>query len=335
MTMQQPFLSICIPTFNRCEWLIKAIDSVLAQEGFDDRIEIVVSDNASTDATALEVARLCGQYHNMRYSCLSANGGFDHNMIHVLAAARGEYCWLFGDDDKMAPGALQRVLGDLKQGPDLLLVNRFNCDSQQIPHGQQSWLNVKQPTTYDFACETDRLQYLRHTRSLGALFSFISCLIVRRSALQLSDIPDAVFKTGYVHAFLCLRDILLAGKRLDYDPQPLVLCRWPESVNPRVSIMNFTQDVTSYLHFSQALFPEHSSMRLPVHTVLRREHPWGKMLYLFSQYPEERQGLFQLAREIGYPEGPLHSLSIVARADSTRWILGRLHRFLRRLRRGV
>ena len=59
-TRSKFILSICIPTFNRSAYLESTIESIVNQALFRDRmyVEIVVSDNASSDATA----NICQDY---------------------------------------------------------------------------------------------------------------------------------------------------------------------------------------------------------------------------------------------------------------------------------
>ena len=52
--MNKPLLSICISTFNRAEQLEKSLRSIVSQTPFQEKkVEIVICDNASTDATPL------------------------------------------------------------------------------------------------------------------------------------------------------------------------------------------------------------------------------------------------------------------------------------------
>ena len=45
-------LSICIPTYNRAQFLPALLESIITQiNGHEDKVEIIVSDNASTDNT--------------------------------------------------------------------------------------------------------------------------------------------------------------------------------------------------------------------------------------------------------------------------------------------
>ena len=52
MEKEQYLVSICIPTYNRAPYLKKCLDSLVCQPEFQQGlVEIVVSDNASTDDT--------------------------------------------------------------------------------------------------------------------------------------------------------------------------------------------------------------------------------------------------------------------------------------------
>jgi len=333
--MNTPVLSICIPTYNRCEWLIKAVQSILDQDSFSKQVAVVISDNGSTDATASQVIQLSSQLSNIRYIRLQENVGFDRNVVNVLTAARGEYCWLLGDDDKLAPGALQRVLSDLRQAPDLLLVNRINCDAEQVPRRREEWLKINSTAAYDFSNYRIQKKYLQQAKSMGALFSYISCLVIRKSALHLLDIPTTILSSGYVHVYLCMRDILQAGRHLRYDPGYLVLCRWPTAVDPAISLGHFLQDVDVYEHFVQELFGNRSEIVCAVNENLRQEHPLRKILFLLSQNPEAWLKIRERTLKIGYDGRIVEWLHCLSQWRVIRYFFGRFAQQARRLIRGV
>lgn len=328
-------MSICIPTYNRSGWLSTAIESIVSQPGFDERTEIVVSDNASTDNTAEIMEGWLQRHGNVRYHRVPDNLGFDHNIIEVLTLAAGEYCWLLGDDDKLSLGALSDVLEDLATCPDLLLFNRVNCDAEQNPRRNESWLKVLRPQRFDFSQEPLQFEYLHNACSLGALFSFISSLVVRKEALHLGEVAEGVLRTGYVHVFFMLRDILKAGRVLLYDPRFLVLCRWPVQADGKISLAAFRQDAESYSYFIAELFDNSPLLQAELYAVLRRSHPLAKLLFLFSQFPEERDHLCRLATAMGYSERQINWVKVVAKSGFARFWLGRLHRIVRAVRRGV
>ena len=64
---KQPLLSICIPTYNRAEILRRTLAKITSDKDFDEDIEIVISDNASTDNTQKVCQEFCASYKNIHY----------------------------------------------------------------------------------------------------------------------------------------------------------------------------------------------------------------------------------------------------------------------------
>ena len=123
-------LSVCIPTLNRRQHLLETLAVVCDQ--MPPNAELVVSDNGSTDGTA-EVVRAFGASRpavRLRLVTHDGNVGFDRNVLDVVAAAAGRYCWLLGDDDLPRPGAVARIMAELSADPDLvhLLLNHARLD---------------------------------------------------------------------------------------------------------------------------------------------------------------------------------------------------------------
>src|SRR5579862_803983 len=100
-----PLFSVLLPSRNRLELLKHAIASVLEQR-FDD-LELVVSDNASTDDYAAYVAAL----GDSRIRCIRTETVLPvtENWNRALYASRGQYVVMLGDDDALAPGFLSRA----------------------------------------------------------------------------------------------------------------------------------------------------------------------------------------------------------------------------------
>ena len=67
--MPSPILSICIPTYNRAQYLEVSLDALIVElQDFSDQVEIVVSDNASTDTTREIVERAKMRFAHISYS---------------------------------------------------------------------------------------------------------------------------------------------------------------------------------------------------------------------------------------------------------------------------
>jgi len=85
-----PLLSLCIPTYNRASLLEPMLQSLCRQcAAFGERVEIVVSDNASTDATPAVVAT-ASAIHPIRYFRNDENVG-SRNFVLAVEQASGEY----------------------------------------------------------------------------------------------------------------------------------------------------------------------------------------------------------------------------------------------------
>jgi abequosyltransferase len=110
-------LSFCIPTYNRADFIRDCLDSILAQ--WQDGLEIVIVDGASTDATPDVVAEYQRRYPFIRYYRRQKNVGIDEDVLKVIELATGDYCWMMSDDDRIEAGALARVLSFLDSNPSL------------------------------------------------------------------------------------------------------------------------------------------------------------------------------------------------------------------------
>lgn len=106
-------VSVCIPTCNRADLIGKTLDALISQ--LTPEMEIIVSDNASSDDTAATVSARAAQCGSLRGFRNDTNIGLDANTIQAVRHAQGEYCWLLSDDDIVLPGAVERIIATLKQ----------------------------------------------------------------------------------------------------------------------------------------------------------------------------------------------------------------------------
>lgn len=107
--MNKPLLSICIPTYNRAEYLKATLENITSDEAFGPEIEVVISDNASTDYTHKIVETFTSKYKNIHYFCNETNIK-DSNFILALNRGKGLYRKLSNDTLHYMPGALSKML---------------------------------------------------------------------------------------------------------------------------------------------------------------------------------------------------------------------------------
>lgn len=126
-------LSICIPTYNRADFLVKTL-SVISKQLMPE-VEIVISNNGSSDGTEKLVKDFIEKHEDKNITLLNQkkNIGFDKNVLAVVEAAQGEYCWLLSDDDLLMPSAIENILNLLnsKSNLSLCVINYSRFDVVQ------------------------------------------------------------------------------------------------------------------------------------------------------------------------------------------------------------
>lgn len=103
----QPLVSICIPTYNRCDHLEQTLASILSQEEFQEQlVEVIISDNASTDETGTVGRQYADRYENIHYYRNPENVR-DRNFPLALSRGSGMLRTLHKDTLELRDGALR------------------------------------------------------------------------------------------------------------------------------------------------------------------------------------------------------------------------------------
>lgn len=120
----RPLLSVLIPTFNRAiflEGLLIDLERQLCAQEAALGVEILISDNASTDNTSQVLQKFYARNPAWRIIQHSVNLGPDANMIHLIVESQGSYRWIIGDDDRPFPGLIRHLLKLLRgDSPSLI-----------------------------------------------------------------------------------------------------------------------------------------------------------------------------------------------------------------------
>ncbi|MGI8438569.1 MAG: glycosyltransferase family 2 protein [Chthoniobacterales bacterium] len=195
-----PFLSICIPTRNRAALLRELLESIASQ--IEPEVEVVISDDGSTDATPQVAEEFRSRFSHLRYERHDPALLYDRNILHVVSQARGEFCWLFSDDDRMEPSALSAVLKELRADLNLagLTTGRVAYDFPLTRRLPVRGMTTTATTTFTdadhaFVALLDRI-------------GFLSCQVINRAdwneAVQSTHNLERYF-TNYVQLYLIVR----------------------------------------------------------------------------------------------------------------------------------
>ncbi|ACH37877.1 glycosyltransferase, putative [Citrifermentans bemidjiense Bem] len=293
MTCSRFLLSICIPTFNRDSLLRETLKSLTSQldPALHGRVEIVISDNSSTDDTATVIQDLRNEWQNVTSFCWPENMGPDLNYLKVIDLAQGEYCWFLGSDDVVCDGSLRRVLSELEHKPDVLLFDRFESDATLTAAPVAgSWSDLPDSFSCDTAKEPDEFHlYLEKCKDLGGLFSFLSVIVFRRDRWESIPSKDRFVGSAYVHVH-ALFAILAEGARFRFLKEPLVLCRLgndsfcPDSGDPAQRYRRVKLDIDGYLTISRHVFGSDSPEHRMVLRLVHRITTFGLVKQLMSRF---------------------------------------------------
>ena len=114
-----PKVSIGLPVYNGQNFLEEALISLLDQTYKD--IEIIISDNQSTDRTNEICVDFVSRYPNIRYHRNETNMGAAFNYMKVLELSKGEYFKWAAHDDIISPTFIEKCVHVLDSEPDVIL----------------------------------------------------------------------------------------------------------------------------------------------------------------------------------------------------------------------
>lgn len=110
-----PDVSIVVPVYNQLPFTLACLDALL---GHDSRysFEVLVGDDASTDATAQALAIPIARVRHVRNR---RNLGFVRNCNATAARARGRFVVMLNNDTQVLPGWLDELIDTLEANPDI------------------------------------------------------------------------------------------------------------------------------------------------------------------------------------------------------------------------
>jgi len=122
-------ISVLLITFNHAAYIAKSVESILSQN-IDDKFDIIVADDGSTDDTVALLKEYAEQNEHIRFLFLdnSMNLGITRNYLRAFRACQSEYVAVMeGDDYWVSPDKLkkQRDFLDIHWECDLCSANYY------------------------------------------------------------------------------------------------------------------------------------------------------------------------------------------------------------------
>lgn len=147
MTQNQtnnPLVSVGMPIFNESRYLREALEALVKQDY--PNIELIISDNASTDATPEICREFAEKYDWIRYHRFEVNKGPAKNFNTVLENATGMYFMWAAGHDLWSSNYLSACVTLLESHPNAMIA--YGCsnwiDDQGEPFGREyGWVDTR------------------------------------------------------------------------------------------------------------------------------------------------------------------------------------------------
>jgi glycosyltransferase involved in cell wall biosynthesis len=192
--MKKPLVSVGIPTFNRPDGLRRTLEQLRSQSY--GHLEIVVSDNASTDEQVWPLIQdaIC-EDSRIRAFRQDTNLGLYGNFKFVLGQASGEYFFWAPDDDEWDPSFVQRCVTALQASSVSAVMPQFELLFREAGRREPGTLPPLQGEPFRDLCEflvdtQPNLIFAMYRRSAVAWFAeyeptydWLDCYVVLRIIL--------------------------------------------------------------------------------------------------------------------------------------------------------
>ncbi|WP_270460778.1 glycosyltransferase family 2 protein [Bacteroides intestinalis] len=175
-------LSICVPTYNGARRIQHCIDRLLDSRKERNDVEIIISNNGSTDGTDL----ILEKYKNckrLKINSNKSNLGFIGNIAVIIdQLSNGKYTWIIGDDDLVDIDAIDIICSTILY---------TNTDYISVKH---RLLNLEQAMYFKYLKKKDMDYYQGN---------YFSVLDINASAGNIlgTFMSSQVFKTEVVRKF--------------------------------------------------------------------------------------------------------------------------------------
>ena len=248
-----PLLTIAIPTYNRASSLRENIpyllDEINGTVKTPNSIEVIISDNASSDGTELLCTEFVKSQHYIRYYRNKTNLGPDRNFMNCVNLATGKYLILLGDDDKFTSGAIGTILDLIYKHPgtSLILLNSYKkIVSPKIVGTNQEYCFSPPKHLMFKDCDL----FLREIDPDP--LTFMSSLIFNVSDLRrIDDLSDGI-GSHFIHTIWLLK-VIKKNPNVYICPLPLILSGNEESLDfyqdlPEISTRRRNAEETLFAH---------------------------------------------------------------------------------------
>ena len=230
----EKLLTIAIPTYNRADKLKRALKAI--SEQYDERIEIIVCDDASPDNT-ISIVEEMQSIIPIRYYRNDCNLHFNKNFLKCFSLAEGKYILLMGDDDFLSCNGLKHILSYLETNKDIdLIFINFKRNNEKINELPEEG----KPYNTDFKDQigVSKKEFIKYA---GKCITCMNCIYLRERCIQCKE--NNLLKNdtySFIHTVMGFVITSSDESRLGIIGQPCIIQNaTPEDYNISKELDNF------------------------------------------------------------------------------------------------
>lgn len=197
--IKDKLLTIAIPTYNGSKTISDMLNILLPQ--IDDRVEIIISDNCSTDNTEDIIRKYLQKYKYIKYVRNQKNIGADRNFLQCMLLASGKFCMLLSDDDILVEGALTKILCFIEQNPNVSLAFLYTVSFKDkyidIEHCKIFEEYSKKPLKN--IVTTDKKEFISY---VGRQWGFTSSFLWNTERCKNIEKPEKFFGSYWLQSYI-------------------------------------------------------------------------------------------------------------------------------------
>ncbi len=237
--MNSPLVSIGVPTYNRPKTLARTLNCLVNQSYTN--LEIILSDNCSTDPDVEAVIKKFAVDSRVKYFKQSVNQGIIFNFNFVLEKANGDFFMRLADDDWLDTNYIELAISFLKNNPEYNGAYGYAklYDKDEF---------VKQDTLCDFSESFAIERVVKYFKNVGYNGTFYG--LMRRDCLSY-----LVTKSIIANDWLIVARVIASGKFKMLDNTNCYISLGGVSVSTEnyVQAFNFSNFTKSFPFFAVSL----------------------------------------------------------------------------------
>lgn len=247
-------VSVCIPVYNGAKFISETIESLLNQTMVD--IEIVISDNASTDETVKIANKFLEKDSRIKLNVNKSNIGYCLNINKAVSLASAEVISIFHADDVYKPGIINRQYMLIKSGICDAAFSNMEVFYDGINRYRRARIfkSLEKTPLYDDKADIFLGNYLCYLPYICTHGNFFPCSSLMTTKKLFEEIGGFTDKYPSNEDFELWIKYLQAGKRLAIINEPMMRYRF-SSTNASTYLNKIPELNPMYKVFDDLVLP--------------------------------------------------------------------------------